>query len=197
MSHDLAHHVTTLLRAWSEGDKEAQDRLFELVHGELHRLARQYMARERAGHTLQPTALVNEAYLRLVDIHDVRWQDRGHFFAVAARVMRHILVDNARARLYQKRGGGAAEVALDEAVFATPPQSDPDVIALDDALTALAQVDERKSHVVELRFFAGLSLNETADAMGVSTDTVTRDWKVAKVWLLREIKRKRESASAQ
>jgi RNA polymerase sigma factor (TIGR02999 family) len=196
LSDDLPHHVTSLLRAWSEGDKDAQNRLFELVHGELHRLARQHMARERAGHTLQPTALVNEAYLRLVDIHEVRWQDRGHFFAVAARVMRNILVDSARARLYQKRGGGVHQVSLDEAVFATP-QSDPDVIALDDALTALAKVDERKSHVVELRFFAGLDLDETAAAIGVSSDTVTRDWKLAKVWLLREIKRKRDGAPAQ
>lgn len=196
MSDDLPHHVTSLLRAWSEGDKDAQNRLFELVHGELHRLARQHMARERAGHTLQPTALVNEAYLRLVDIHEVRWQDRGHFFAVAARVMRNILVDSARARLYQKRGGGVHQVSLDEVVFATP-QSDPDVIALDDALTALAKVDERKSHVVELRFFAGLDLDETAAAIGVSSDTVTRDWKLAKVWLLREIKRKRDGAPAQ
>jgi len=196
LSDDLPHHVTSLLRAWSEGDKDAQNRLFELVHGELHRLARQHMARERAGHTLQPTALVNEAYLRLVDIHEVRWQDRGHFFAVAARVMRNILVDRARARLYQKRGGGVHQVSLDEVVFATP-QSDPDVIALDDALTALAKVDERKSHVVELRFFAGLDLDETAAAIGVSSDTGTRDWKLAKVWLLREIKRKRDGAPAQ
>jgi RNA polymerase sigma factor (TIGR02999 family) len=126
-----------------------------------------------------------------VDIRQVRWQDRGHFFAVAARVMRRILVDSARARLYQKRGGGAEQVSLDEALFVTP-QSDPDLIALDGALTALAEVDERKSRVVDLRFFAGLSLNETADALGVSSDTVTRDWNMAKVWLLREIKRNRK-----
>jgi RNA polymerase sigma factor (TIGR02999 family) len=182
----ITQQVTALLRAWSGGDTEAQKRLFEVVQGELHRLARQYMARERDGHILQPTALVNEAYLRLVDIQQVNWQDRSHFFAVAARVMRHILVDTARTRLYQKRGAGAVEVSLDEASFVSP-HSDPNLVALDDALTALSEVDERKSRVVELRFFAGLSLEETAAAVGVSTDTVTRDWKMAKVWLLREI----------
>src|SRR5262245_50446295 len=193
MSEALTHQVTALLRAWSAGDKDAHNRLFELVQGELHRLARHYMAREAAGHTLQATALVNEVYLRLVDIDQVRWQDRGHFFAVAARVMRHILVDSARARLYQKRGGGAIEVSLDEAIFVSP-QSDPDLISLDDALTALAQIDERKSRIVELRFFAGLNLTETASAIGVSPDTVTRAWKTAKVWVLREIKRHRADA---
>ena len=190
MSEVTPHQVTALLRAWSGGDKDAHGRLFELVQAELHRLARHYMAREHPGHTLQATALVNEAYLRLVDVDQVRWQDRAHFFAVAARVMRHILVDSARARHYQKRGGGAANISLDEAVLVSP-KSDPDLIALDDSLTDLAKFDERKSRVVELRFFAGLDLNETAAALGISTDTVTRDWKTAKVWLLREIKRKR------
>ena len=189
MSDGVTHQVTALLRAWSAGDQDAQRALVELVHEELHRLARRYMAAERSGHTLQPTALVNEAYLRLVDVQQVQWQGRGHFFAVAARVMRRILVDSARARLYQKRGGGAAVVSFDEATFPAST-SDPDLVALDDALTALAQVDERKSSVVELRFFTGLSLSETAEALGVSPDTVTRDWKMAKVWLLREVKRK-------
>jgi RNA polymerase sigma factor, TIGR02999 family len=184
-----------LLQAWSAGDQDAQNRLFELVQNELHRLARQYMARERVGHILEPTALVNEAYLRLVDIQHVRWRDRGHFFAIAARVMRRILVDSARSRLYQKRGGGVLEVSLDEAIFATP-QSDPDLIALDEALNVLEKTDERKSRVVELRFFAGLNLEETSAAIGISTDTATRDWKMAKAWLLREIKRTRSSASA-
>jgi RNA polymerase sigma factor (TIGR02999 family) len=191
----ITHRVTSLLRAWTGGDKDAQDELFELVYGELHRLARQYMGRERAQHTLQPTALVNEAYLRLVDIEQVRWQDRTHFFAIAARVMRRILIDSARARLYEKRGGGAEEVEFDEASFATS-QSDPELIALDDALTSLAKVDQRKSRVVELRFFGGLSLNETAAAIGVSPDTVTRDWNMAKVWLLREIQRQQSSTQA-
>jgi len=190
-----SHQVTMLLQAWSAGDQDAQNRLFELVQNELHRLARQYMARERVGHILEPTALVNEAYLRLVDIQHVRWRDRGHFFAIAARVMRRILVDSARSRLYQKRGGGVLEVSLDEAIFATP-QSDPDLIALDEALNVLEKTDERKSRVVELRFFAGLNLEETSAAIGISTDTATRDWKMAKAWLLREIKRTRSSASA-
>src|SRR5262245_18022224 len=162
--------VTALLRAWSAGDKGVQNRLFELVQGELHRLARQYMSRERAGHILEPSALVNEAYLRLVDIQQVHWRDRVHFFAVAARVMRRILVESARARLYQKRGGGIPNVSLDEALFAVP-QADPDLVALDDALNALEKFDERKSRVVELRFFAGLNLEETSAAVGVSTDT--------------------------
>jgi RNA polymerase sigma-70 factor (ECF subfamily) len=191
LADGLTHQVTALLRAWTAGDKAAQDRLFELIDGELHRLARLYMSEERKNHTLQPTALVNEAYIRLVDIREIRWEDRGHFFAVAARVMRRILVDRARARLYQKRGGGAEEIPFDEAIFKAP-QSDRDVIALDDALTALGKVDERKKKVVELKFFAGLDLNETANALGVSPDTVTRDWKLAKVWLLREIKRARK-----
>lgn len=195
MQDALPHRVTALLHAWSAGDQKAQNQLFELVQSELHRLARQYMARERAGHILEPSALVNEAYLRLVDIHQVRWRDRAHFFAVAARVMRRILVDNARSRLYQKRGSGVPEVSLDQAVFVAP-QSDPDVIALDDALNALEKIDERKSRVVEFRFFAGLSLEETSAAIGVSTDTATRDWKMAKTWLLREIKRNRSAGSA-
>ena len=145
------------------------------------------MAGERPGHSLQATALVNEVYLRLVNAKDVGWQDRAHFLAVAARVMRHILVDHARSRQYQKRGGAAAHVTLDEAlVVATEP--DQDFVALDDALTALAAVDERKSQVVEMRFFGGLTLEETAEALQVSRDTVKRDWKMAKLWLLRELR---------
>lgn len=180
-----------LLRAWTAGDKDAQNRLFELIDGELHRLARLYMSDERQDHILQPTALVNEAYIRLIDIREVRWEDRGHFFAVAARVMRRILVDTARARMYQKRGAGAEEVPFDETMFKAP-RSDRDVVELDEALTALGKVDERKRKVVELKFFAGLDLKETAAALDISPDTVTRDWKLAKVWLLREIKRARK-----
>ena len=191
MADALTDQVTVLLRAWTAGDKDAQDRLFELIDGELHRLARLYMSEERQDHILQPTALVNEAYIRLVDIREVRWEDRGHFLAVAARVMRRILVDSARARLYQKRGGGAEEIPFDETMFKAT-QSDRDVVALDDALTALGKIDERKKKVVELKFFAGLDLKETAAALGVSPDTVTRDWKLAKVFLLREIKRARK-----
>jgi RNA polymerase sigma factor (TIGR02999 family) len=191
LADSLTDQVTVLLRAWTAGDKDAQDRLFELIDGELHRLARLYMSEERQDHILQPTALVNEAYIRLIDIREVRWEDRGHFFAVAARVMRRILVDSARARLYQKRGAGAEEIPFDETMFKAP-QSDRDVVALDDALTALGKIDERKKKVVELKFFAGLDLKETAAALGVSPDTVTRDWKLAKVFLLREIKRARK-----
>ena len=145
------------------------------------------MAGERAGHSLQATALVNEAYLRLINGKDVAWQDRAHFLAVAARVMRHILVDHARSRHYQKRGGGAAPVPLDEALVVTS-EPDHDFVALDEALTALAVVDPRKSQVVEMRFFGGLTLEETAEALQVSRDTVKRDWKMAKLWLLRELR---------
>jgi RNA polymerase sigma factor (TIGR02999 family) len=146
------------------------------------------MAQERIGHTLQPTALVNEAYLRLIDIREVNWQDRAHFLAVAAQVMRRILVENARARRSQKRGGAAPNVTLDAALL-IPSANDPDMIALDDALTALAVMDARKSRVVELRFFGGLNVEETAEVIGVSSDTIVRDWRMAKLYLLREIKR--------
>ena len=145
------------------------------------------MAGERAGHSLQATALVNEAYLRLIDTKGVSWHDRAHFLAVAARVMRHILVDHARSRQYQKRGGHALRVSFDEGLVVAS-ERDQDLVALDDALTALAVVDSRKSQVVEMRFFGGLSVQETADALGVSRDTVKRDWKMAKLWLLRELR---------
>jgi RNA polymerase sigma factor (TIGR02999 family) len=178
--------VTQLLLAWSQGDQSAFEKLVPLVYNELYRLARRYMVRERAGHTLQTTALVNEAYLRMVDIKSVRWQNRAHFFAVSAQVMRRILVDFARSRNYQKRGGGARQVSFDEALEISTEQS-ADLVALDDALTALAAVDPRKGQVVELRFFGGLSVEETAHVLKVSSDTVMRDWKMAKVWLLREM----------
>jgi RNA polymerase sigma factor (TIGR02999 family) len=157
-----------------------------LVYDELRRLARRYMGRERTGHTLQTTALVNEAYLRMVDLKVVQWQNRAHFFAVSAQLMRHILVDFARSRGYKKRGGGARQIPLDEALHVSADQPE-DLIALDDALNSLAEVDARKSKVVELRFFGGLSVEETAHVLDVSVDTVMRDWKMAKVWLLREI----------
>ena len=156
------------------------------VHGELHRIARRCMRGERAGHSLQATALVNEAYVRLVDTRQVRWQDRTHFLAVSARLMRRVLVDHARARLYQKRGGGAPKVTLTAGLAGSDEQPQ-DVIALHDALDALAKFDERKSRVVELRFFGGLTVEETAHVLGVSPDTIMRDWKLAKAWLLREI----------
>ena len=181
-----AANPTTLLLAWGRGDETALDQLIPLVHDELRRLARRHMAGERGGHTLQATALVNEAYLRLIEVNQVRWQNRAHFFATASRVMRRILVDAARARGYQKRGGGAEKVSLDEEILvsAEPRQ---DLIALDDALNALAAFDLRKSQVVEMRFFGGLSVEETAEALHVSADTVMRDWRLAKVWLVREL----------
>jgi RNA polymerase sigma-70 factor, ECF subfamily len=177
---------TELLVAWSRGDGRAFDRLLPIVNDELRRLARRYMHRERPGHTLQPTALVNEAYLRLVDVKQVQWQSRAHFFAMAARMMRRILVDHARARDNTKRGGDVPRVSLDEAleVSIEPEQ---DLVAVDEALRRLDAIHSRKSQVVELRFFGGLSLAETAEALHVSTDTVKRDWRFAKLWLLREL----------
>lgn len=182
----LSHEVTQLLKAWTTGDERALEKLTPLVYEHLHRAARHYMAGERSGHTLQTTALVNEVYLRLVNCDQINWQDRAHFFAVSAQLMRRILVDFARSRGYQKRGRGAAHLSLDEA----PPvcnEADPNVVALDEALKALTKVDERKGKVVELRFFGGLSVEETAEVLKVSTETVMRDWRLAKVWLLREL----------
>ena len=179
--------VTQLLIDWSNGDENALRQLIPLVHEELRRVARRHMAHERAEHTLQATALVNEAYVRLVDIRQVKWQNRAHFFAMSARLMRRILVDFARSRRYQKRGGGAQQVSLQESMVVSP-EPGADLVRLDEALTALAAVDERKAQVVEMRFFGGLSVEETAEALHVSRDTVIRDWKVAKAWLLRELK---------
>jgi len=180
--------VTRLLQAWRGGENSALDRLVPLVYRELHLRARRCMAGERVEHSLQTTALIHEAYLRLVGPSPVDWENRGHFFAVAARVMRRILVDHARARRAQKRGGPAQAVTLDEQlVLAGGP--DRDLVSLDDALQALAAFDERKVRVVEMRFFAGLSVEETAAVLKVSPPTVLRDWKLAKVWLLREMKR--------
>ncbi len=180
--------ITKMLLAWNGGDQAALHRLIPLVHDELRRLAHRYMRGERSGHPLQTTALVNEAYVRLVDSSRVRWQSRAHFFAVSAQLMRRILVDVARARRKRKRGGGGVHVSFDEAL-AVAGGPGLDVIALDDALRALAAFDERKSKVVELRYFGGLSVDETAEALGVSSVTVMRDWSVAKVWLLRELER--------
>lgn len=180
--------VTNLLMAWGRGDESALSQLMPLVHDELHRLARRQMRGEREGHMLQTTALVNEAYVRLVDLSRVRWQDRAHFFAMAARLMRRILVDYARSKKYLKRGGGAQMVSLSEAANVVGDER-ADLVALDDALTALAEFDARKSQVVEMRFFGGLSVEETAEALQVSVETVMRDWRLAKVWLLRELHR--------
>lgn len=178
--------VTELLRAWSDGDDAALEQLIPLMETELRRLARGYMGRERQGHTLQTTALVNEAFLRLTDARQVRWQDRAHFLGISARLMRRVLVDYARRRGFKKRGGGAQRVTLHEALATA---SDPalDIVALDRALEALEKSDPRKSRIVELRFFGGLSVEETAEVLKVSTDTVKRDWRLAKLWLLREL----------
>ena len=182
------HEVTQLLQAWSKGQQGALDKLLPVVYEELHRLAQRYMAHERPDHTLQTTALVNEAYLRLVDSAQASWQNRAHFFAVCAQVMRRILVDGARSRQALKRGGDVPPLALEEALaMAEVPGKD--LVALDDALKALAAVDPRKSQVVEMRFFGGLSVNETAEVLKVSADTVKRDWTLARSWLWRELGR--------
>jgi RNA polymerase sigma factor (TIGR02999 family) len=186
MSAPSAHEVTQLLRAWSGGDRQALEKLTPLVYEELHRRARHYVALENPGHIIQTTALINEVYLRLVDFRGVTWQDRAHFLAVCARMMRRILTDFARSRHYQKRGGAAQEVSFDEQLVVTREPS-ADLVALDDALNGLAGVDQRKCQVVELRFFGGLSVQETAEVLKVSEETVKRDWRLAKLWLLREI----------
>ena len=181
-----AHEVTLLLVRWSEGDRRALDELMPLVYTELRRLAAHYMRGERPGHTLQTSALVNEAYLRLAGHEDIQWQDRAHFFAIAAQAMRRILVDHARRRGGQKRGGDAHKVALDEALVVSSERA-AEVVALDDALARLAEIAPRKSQLVELRFFGGLSIEETAEVLKVSPGTVMRDWTFAKAWLRREM----------
>src|SRR5262245_7077802 len=178
--------VTQLLQAWSQGEESALQRLIPLVHDELHRLAHAYMGREHPGHVLQTTALVNEAYLRLTASKQEHWQNRAHFFAISAKVMRQILVDFARSRQRQKRGGGVQPVSLDEALVLTD-EREPDLVALDDALNALAVVDKQKSQVVELRFFGGLTVEETAEVLKISADKVMRDWNLSRSWLYREM----------
>jgi len=179
--------VTRLLAEWGDGDEAALARLMPLVYDELRRLARHYMRRERPGHTIEPTALVNEAYLRLVEQTNIRWQNRAHFFGIAANVMRRVLCDHARARLADKRGGGAVRVSLVEAEARTDEQTT-DVLALDEALGELAGVDPRKARVVELRYFGGLSVEETAEVLKVSRSTVLHDWNMAKAWLYQQMK---------
>ncbi len=188
MTTPSSHEVTQLLVAWSDGDQAALEQLTPLVYRELHRLAKGYLNRERPGHTLQTTALINEAYLRLIDWKDVRWQNRAHFFGVAAQLMRRILVDFARARYQDKRGAGARHVALDEAA-AVAVERVAEFIALDEALDQLAVIDPRRSRMVELRFFGGLTEEETAEALKVSPRTVRREWSLARAWLYRELSR--------
>ena len=186
MSTDLnSNEISGLLRAWSDGDQSALKGLTAIVYEELRRLAHYYMQRERPGHTLQTTALVNEAYTRLVDYKRMQWQDRAHFFAVAAQVMRRILVDHARSRNI-KRGAGVPHLALDEVAIVSGDQTG-DLLALDDAMNALARLDSRKVQIIEMRFFGGLSVEETAEVLKVSPATVRRDWSIAKFWLYREL----------
>ena len=189
---DSLGDITQLLRAWSGGDREALDRLAPLVYDELHRRAHRYMAREGSGHPLQTTALVNEAYLRLVDARGTNWQDRAHFYALAARQMRRVLVDYARSSRSAKRGGDWRHVVFDDGVGRTSALR-VDLVALDEALNGLREFDERKSSVVELRFFAGLNVEETANVLEVSPETVKRDWRLAKAWLLKELSGERET----
>ena len=192
MATESPHEVTELLLAWNQGEQAALDRLVPLVQAELHRLARGYMGRERPGHPLQPTALVNEAYLRLIDWKNVEWQNRAHFFGVAAQLMRRILVDTARQRP-RVAGVSAQNVSLEEA-FNIGDERSPDLLALDDALQSLAALDERKSRIVELRFFGGLSVEETAEVLHVAPITVMREWNKAKAWLYRELNRQQPEA---
>jgi RNA polymerase sigma-70 factor, ECF subfamily len=193
MTEDAGHEITELLLAWRSGDEQALDKLTPRVYSELHQAARRCMRKEREGHTLQATALINELYLRLSDLQQVDWQNRTHFFALCARQMRRILTDEARLRQTDKRGGGAYVVSLDEAPEVAH-SAHADVLAVDDALKALALLDERKSQVVELRFFGGLSVEETAEILRVSPDTVARDWRLAKAWLLREMSGKTDGS---
>ncbi|HET7184995.1 MAG TPA: sigma-70 family RNA polymerase sigma factor [Terriglobales bacterium] len=183
---DAEDDITGLLRAWRSGDEHALEKLTPQVYRELHRAAKRCMSDERQGHILQTTALINELYLRLSEMKGLEWQNRAHFFALCARQMRRILTDEARARQAHKRGGGTEQLSLD-AVAIVSPEKHAEVLAVDGALEALARVDARKSQVVELRFFGGLSVEETAEVLKVSPETVTRDWRLAKAWLLREL----------
>ena len=186
MEESSSHEVTRLLQAWGAGDQSALKRLMDVVYGELHNLASHYMAAEQVGHTLQTTALVNEVYVRLVDVKHVGWEDRTHFFALCAQLMRRVLIDFARSRNYQKRGGRIPHVELHEAATISM-ETGPEILAVDEALKSLAKVDGRKSQVVELRFFGGLTVDETAAVLKVSPETVIRDWRLAKAWLLRKL----------
>jgi RNA polymerase sigma factor (TIGR02999 family) len=179
--------ITQMLKKWSEGNQEILDKLMPLVYEELRRQASRYLRRERANHTLQTTALIHEAYLKLIDQNQVEWQNRTHFFAIAAQAMRRILVDYARERNREKRGGAAENLPLEEAAFVVSGEKSVDLVALDEALTRLAEFDERQARVVELRYFSGLSIDETADILGVSNVTVRRDWNMAKAWLHQQI----------
>ena len=185
---DTSSDLTQLLLAWGEGDREALDELTPLVYRELKKLAGSYLRRERAGHTLQPTALAHEAFIKLIDQRNVRWRNRAHFFGIAAQAMRRILVDHARARLAGKRGSGGAVVSLDEVIDVSDSRAD-QLLALDEALKRLAQLDPNRGRVIELRYFGGLTLEDTAEVLGVSRATVIREWRMAKAWLYGELKK--------
>lgn len=185
------HEITLMLHAWTDGDREALDQLLPLVYDELRRQAARYLRRERRDHTLQPTALIHEAYLKLIEQRDVRWQNRAHFFAIAAQSMRRILVDYARTHTRAKRGGDDLKLPLDDALLIATKESDVDLLALDEALARLAIVDEQQSRIVELRYFAGLSIEETAEALNISPATVKRDWQMVKAWLHHELSRRK------
>lgn len=186
MKNPPRHQITELLAEWREGKQSALDELYPLVYDELHRLARRYMSRERKDHTLQTTALINEAYVRLVDQKNVNWANRSHFFAISAQIMRRILIDHARRHAYAKRGGGAQQVSLEEVAAITPEQGR-ELVRLDEALKSLAEQDPRRSQVVELRYFGGLNNEEIAVVLHVSENTVTRDWNMARAWLYQQL----------
>ena len=186
MTRPPQHNITQLLAKWRDGNQSALDELYPLVYDELHRLARRYMSRERKGHTLQTTALINEAYVRLVDQKNVHWANRSHFFAISAQIMRRILIDHARRHLYAKRGGGAQQVSLEE-VAAITPNASRELVRLDEALKSLAEMDPRRSQVVELRYFGGLNNEEIAGVLNISANTVTRDWNMARAWLYQQL----------
>ena len=186
MTRTPPHNITQLLAEWSDGNQSALDELYPLVYDELHRLARRYMSRERQGHTLQTTALINEAYVRLVDQKNVHWANRSHFFAISAQIMRRILIDHARRNAYAKRGGGAQQVSLEE-VAAIVPEQGRELLRLDEALKSLADMDPRRSQVVELRYFGGLNNEEIAGVLNISENTVTRDWNMARAWLYQQL----------
>lgn len=186
MTRPPQHEITQLLAEWRDGNQSALDELYPLVYDELHRLARRYMSRERKGHTLQTTALINEAYVRLVDQKNVHWANRSHFFAISAQIMRRILIDHARRHAYAKRGGGAQQVSLEEVAAITPNPSR-ELVRLDEALKSLAEMDPRRSQVVELRYFGGLSNEEIAGVLNISANTVTRDWNMARAWLYHQL----------
>lgn len=189
MDENQSKEITLILKDWSGGNRAAADSLIQIVYQELRKIAASYLRNQRPDHTLQPTALVHEAYMKLVDISDANWQDRAHFFAVAAQTMRHILIDHARAIAADKRGGGAQKLALDEAVSFSTDNRDVDLLDLDEALKELATFDEKQSQIIELRFFGGLTVEETAEVMKISPATVKREWATARVWLFRKMKK--------